>query len=83
MGVPEIAQPVGLMERPAGRDGIVKQVVGVPPEIVGVTVVIAALYCKERLEFEKDIDVGAVAEVATVIVILPVVLPAELDAVTV
>ena len=83
MGVPEIAQPVGLMVRPAGSVGIVKQVVGVPPEIVGVTVVIAALYCKERLEFVKDIAVGAVAPFETVIVIVPVVLPAEFDAVIV
>ncbi len=74
---------MGLIESPEGREGMVKQVVGVPPEIVGDTVLIATLYCNERFELENEMAVGAVAEEETSILIDPVVLPAEFEAVIV
>ena len=48
MGVPDIAQVVLEIERPVGKAGMVKQVVGVPPTITGVAVLMAAPFVREK-----------------------------------
>ena len=48
VGVPDIAQVVLEIERPVGKGGMVKQVVGVPPTITGVAVLMAAPFVREK-----------------------------------
>ena len=48
VGVPDIAQVVLEIERPVGKAGMVKQVVGVPPTITGVAVLMAAPFVREK-----------------------------------
>jgi hypothetical protein len=52
VGVPEIAQVVVFRLKPAGMVGEIVQEVGVPPDIVGVTVVIADPITNESGEEE-------------------------------
>ncbi len=62
MGVPEIAQVVEPMLKPAGRAGLTVQVVIFPPDLEGVRVVMAVLFFSITLAELKYRELGADSE---------------------